>query len=151
MKRRNKERLASFIRRQLGIDVDPASLFDVQVKRMHETVIFGGKAGAGPGGNCCRQRLRSPLSALPMTAAGVPTRSSLSRPTWCRRRVARISLAHDGQSRFDQPSQQRGHAGHHRRCRHAHRGSECLDRGACRPRAIQEPRDGGAGRVESKR
>ncbi|WP_284619962.1 glycogen/starch/alpha-glucan phosphorylase [Aquabacterium humicola] len=35
-KRRNKERLAAFIDRETGIDVDPASLFDVQVKRIHE-------------------------------------------------------------------------------------------------------------------
>jgi glycogen phosphorylase len=35
-KRRNKERLAAFVDRETGIDVDPASLFDVQVKRIHE-------------------------------------------------------------------------------------------------------------------
>ena len=35
-KRRNKERLAQRIRRDLGLVVDPASLFDVQVKRIHE-------------------------------------------------------------------------------------------------------------------
>jgi len=74
-KRRNKRRLAERIRRELGISVDPASLFDVQVKRIHEykrqllnvlrvvahyqrivarpddatvprTVIFGGKAAS---------------------------------------------------------------------------------------------------------
>jgi glycogen phosphorylase len=35
-KRTNKERLALHIRRDLGLTVDPASLFDVQVKRIHE-------------------------------------------------------------------------------------------------------------------
>jgi starch phosphorylase len=36
VKRANKDRLAAFIQLQLGIRVDPSSLFDVQVKRMHE-------------------------------------------------------------------------------------------------------------------
>ncbi len=36
VKRANKERLAHLIRRQTGIEVDPSSLFDVQVKRIHE-------------------------------------------------------------------------------------------------------------------
>ncbi|MGL4574948.1 MAG: glycogen/starch/alpha-glucan family phosphorylase, partial [Burkholderiaceae bacterium] len=35
-KRANKLRLASLIRRDLGIAVDPDSLFDVQIKRIHE-------------------------------------------------------------------------------------------------------------------
>jgi len=35
-KRTNKERLAALIRRELGLVVDPSSLFDVQVKRFHE-------------------------------------------------------------------------------------------------------------------
>ena len=35
-KRQNKLRLAELIRRELGIAVDPDSLFDVQVKRIHE-------------------------------------------------------------------------------------------------------------------
>jgi starch phosphorylase len=35
-KRANKERLSNYIRRELGIAVDPASLFDVQIKRIHE-------------------------------------------------------------------------------------------------------------------
>jgi starch phosphorylase len=35
-KRANKERLAGVIARQLGIPVDPSSLFDVQTKRIHE-------------------------------------------------------------------------------------------------------------------
>jgi glycogen phosphorylase len=35
-KRTNKERLAQHIRRELGIAVDPGSLFDVQIKRIHE-------------------------------------------------------------------------------------------------------------------
>ena len=35
-KRQNKVRLAELIRRELGIAVDPDSLFDVQVKRIHE-------------------------------------------------------------------------------------------------------------------
>jgi glycogen phosphorylase len=36
VKRTNKERLAAYILRTTGITVDPASLFDVQVKRIHE-------------------------------------------------------------------------------------------------------------------
>ncbi len=76
VKRANKERLAALIAARTGIRVDPASLFDVQVKRIHEykrqhlnvlhvialynrlrrdpsldvpprTVIFGGKAAPG--------------------------------------------------------------------------------------------------------
>ena len=35
-KQRNKERLAGLIGQRLGVQVDPASLFDVQIKRMHE-------------------------------------------------------------------------------------------------------------------
>ncbi len=35
-KRSNKERLAAHIRQSTGLQVDPASLFDVQVKRIHE-------------------------------------------------------------------------------------------------------------------
>ncbi len=74
VKMRAKERLAATIRNETGVLVDPASLFDVQVKRIHEykrqhlaalqiverylrlragedlpprTVIFGGKAAPG--------------------------------------------------------------------------------------------------------
>ena len=76
MKAANKLRLAAIIRDRTGIDVDPASIFDVQVKRFHEykrqhlnalhvialynrlradsgydaaprTVLFGGKAAPG--------------------------------------------------------------------------------------------------------
>lgn len=36
VKLQNKERLAALIQGQLGIEVDPASLFDVQAKRIHE-------------------------------------------------------------------------------------------------------------------
>jgi len=36
VKRRNKERLAAFVRSRLDIEIDAASLFDVQVKRIHE-------------------------------------------------------------------------------------------------------------------
>ncbi len=36
IKRHNKERLAKYIKEQNGITVDPDSLFDVQVKRLHE-------------------------------------------------------------------------------------------------------------------
>jgi starch phosphorylase len=70
----NKQALADFIRRRTGVTVDPHSLFDIQVKRLHEykrqhlnalyvitlynrlrrsvsstprTVIFGGKAAPG--------------------------------------------------------------------------------------------------------
>ena len=36
IKHRNKERLATYIQKHNGITVDPDSLFDVQVKRLHE-------------------------------------------------------------------------------------------------------------------
>ena len=36
IKRKNKERLAKYIREHNGVKVDPDSLFDVQVKRLHE-------------------------------------------------------------------------------------------------------------------
>ena len=36
VKRANKERLAALIEKRTGVVVDPASLFDVQVKRIHE-------------------------------------------------------------------------------------------------------------------
>jgi starch phosphorylase len=35
-KRKNKENLAAIIQRELQISVDPASIFDVQIKRLHE-------------------------------------------------------------------------------------------------------------------
>ncbi len=76
IKYRNKQRLAKYIKDHNGIDVDPHSIFDIQVKRIHEykrqlmnilhvmylynqlkdhpnmdivphTYIFGGKAAAG--------------------------------------------------------------------------------------------------------
>lgn len=36
IKRRNKERLAKKVERYLRIEIDPSSLFDVQIKRIHE-------------------------------------------------------------------------------------------------------------------
>jgi len=36
VKRRNKERLAAVVRERIGVRVDPAALFDIQVKRIHE-------------------------------------------------------------------------------------------------------------------
>ena len=36
IKRRNKERLAAYVRKANGVTLDPDSLFDVQVKRLHE-------------------------------------------------------------------------------------------------------------------
>jgi starch phosphorylase len=36
MRLANKERLASYIETELDIDVDPAAMFDVQIKRIHE-------------------------------------------------------------------------------------------------------------------
>ena len=76
VKRENKKNLAAILRERTGVDVDPDSLFDIQVKRLHEykrqhlnvlhvitlynrlkknpnlvipprTVIFGGKAAPG--------------------------------------------------------------------------------------------------------
>ncbi len=76
VKRENKQVLAALLRERTGVDVDPDSLFDIQVKRLHEykrqhlnvlhvitlynrlkknpnldvpprTVIFGGKAAPG--------------------------------------------------------------------------------------------------------
>ena len=36
VKRANKQRLVERVRRDLGVEIDPASLFDVQIKRIHE-------------------------------------------------------------------------------------------------------------------
>ncbi len=36
VKQANKEKLAGLIRKQLSIEVDPASMFDIQIKRIHE-------------------------------------------------------------------------------------------------------------------
>ncbi len=36
IKFKNKERLAAYIKKHNGVDVDPRSIFDVQVKRLHE-------------------------------------------------------------------------------------------------------------------
>lgn len=36
IKRQNKERLAAYVQKTMGITLDPDSLFDVQVKRLHE-------------------------------------------------------------------------------------------------------------------
>ena len=36
IKYQNKVRLAKYIREHNGIEVDPRSIFDVQVKRLHE-------------------------------------------------------------------------------------------------------------------
>jgi starch phosphorylase len=36
IKRRNKERLATIVRQRNGVTIDPAAMFDVQVKRLHE-------------------------------------------------------------------------------------------------------------------
>ena len=36
VKRANKRELASFIEKRTGVPVDPDSMFDVQVKRIHE-------------------------------------------------------------------------------------------------------------------
>lgn len=36
VKQANKQRLAALIRQELGIEVDPTSMFDVQIKRIHE-------------------------------------------------------------------------------------------------------------------
>lgn len=36
VKRQNKERLAHFVERQMGVKVDTEAMFDVQIKRLHE-------------------------------------------------------------------------------------------------------------------
>ena len=36
MKRANKRRFADWIRAHQGVDIDPAAVFDVQSKRLHE-------------------------------------------------------------------------------------------------------------------
>jgi len=36
IKHRNKLKLAAFIKKELGLEVNPHSMFDVQVKRLHE-------------------------------------------------------------------------------------------------------------------
>ena len=36
IKRQNKERLAAYVKKTMGVTLDPDSLFDVQVKRLHE-------------------------------------------------------------------------------------------------------------------
>ncbi|ANF59214.1 glycogen/starch/alpha-glucan family phosphorylase [Halotalea alkalilenta] len=36
IKRTNKQRLADYVKSELGIEIDPDSMFDVQVKRIHE-------------------------------------------------------------------------------------------------------------------
>jgi starch phosphorylase len=36
IKRRNKERLAEYVRATMGLEIDPSSLFDIQCKRFHE-------------------------------------------------------------------------------------------------------------------
>jgi len=36
VKRANKERLAAFVEDQIGVSVDPSSMFDIQIKRIHE-------------------------------------------------------------------------------------------------------------------
>jgi starch phosphorylase len=85
IKRENKLRVASFIKDEFGIDVNPASMFDIHVKRLHEykrqllnclhvitlynrikadpdakfvsrTVMFGGKAA--PGYHTAKQIIR---------------------------------------------------------------------------------------------
>ena len=36
IKHENKERLANYVKREMNLDIDPNSIFDIQVKRMHE-------------------------------------------------------------------------------------------------------------------
>lgn len=41
-KANNKERLAKYIKATLGVTVDTKALFDVQVKRIHVSILFIG-------------------------------------------------------------------------------------------------------------
>jgi starch phosphorylase len=83
----NKRRFAEVIQRRVGIEVDPASLFDVQVKRIHEykrqllnllyVVTRYNRIRANPLRSSssssridCSPALRAPLAAVP----GCPTR-----------------------------------------------------------------------------
>ena len=36
IKRDNKVKLAAYVKQELGVEIDPNALFDVQVKRIHE-------------------------------------------------------------------------------------------------------------------
>ena len=79
VKRANKERLAEIIKMRLKLDVDPASLFDVQVKRIHEykrqllnvlhvvTRYNRIREGTGPGPGAAHRDLRAarPRPAMP--------------------------------------------------------------------------------------
>ncbi len=46
IKRKNKERLAAYIMEHNGIEVDPDSIFDVQVKRLHEYKVMSARRGS---------------------------------------------------------------------------------------------------------
>jgi glycogen phosphorylase len=72
IKRGNKQRLAQRIRRELGIIVDPGSLFDVQIKRIHEYKrqllnllhVVARYQAAGRGRCGCRRRGWAPRTVI---------------------------------------------------------------------------------------
>ncbi|MBO4326744.1 MAG: glycogen/starch/alpha-glucan phosphorylase [Clostridia bacterium] len=75
IKRRNKERMAEYIRQTTEIDVDPGSIFDIQVKRLHMYKrqllnIFGvmdlyNRIKAGTAGNICPRTVIFSAKAFP--------------------------------------------------------------------------------------
>ncbi|MBQ3867805.1 MAG: glycogen/starch/alpha-glucan phosphorylase [Clostridia bacterium] len=75
VKRRNKQRLAEYIRKTVEIDVDPDSVFDIQVKRLHMYKrqllnIFGvmdmyNRLSSDPGADICPRTVIFSAKAFP--------------------------------------------------------------------------------------
>jgi glycogen phosphorylase len=105
IKRANKQELATYIQKQIGIMVDPETLFDIQVKRLHEykrqhlnvlhiitlynrikqsrdieivprTFIFGGKAAPG---YFIAKLIINLINSVCWCVAALPDRPSASR------------------------------------------------------------------------